>query len=285
MKRGKKIMLWILGVIVLFILGVVIWFNIPYSPIKSTFTKLTNNQIAKMKTVNGVFTTEDISKLPSPVQKYFKYCGYIGTPKMSNMKAYYNDVDFVQSGKKLKIKYTHYNFVAKPERLALIDTSMFGIPFEGIDAFQDGIGSMKGVFAKSITLFNEKGAAMDKASLADCLAEGLLMPNLALQDYVKWEAIDETHAKATITYYGISASGIFTFDHNGAMTSFTTYDREYNDGNGNKQKAKWSAVCGNYKDKNGIKYPTILKAVWHLETGDLVYFESREMDIKYNVTK
>ena len=283
MKRGKKIMLWVLGSIALFILSITIWFNIPYSPIKSKFIKLTNYQIAKMKTTEGVFTTEDISKLPLPVQKYFKYCGYIGTPKMYNMKAYYKDVDFVQSGKKLKINYTHYNFVDKPERIALIDTSMFGIPFEGIDAYQNGEGSMKGVLAKTITLFNEKGAAMDKASLADCLAEGLLIPNLALQDYIKWEEIDETHAKATITNYGISASGIFLFDDKGAMISFTTNDREYNDGNRKTQKAKWSALCGDYKDMNGIKYPNTLKGVWHLDTGDFIYFDSSNMVIRYNV--
>jgi hypothetical protein len=285
MKRGKKIMFWFLGVVALLILSIVLWFNIPYSPIKSKFVKLTNHQIAKMKAAKGVFTVEDISKLPSPVQKYFKYCGYIGTPKMSNMKAYYKNVDFVQGSKKLKIDYTHYNFVDKPERIALIDTSMAGIPFEGIDAYQNGTGSMKGVIAKAITLFNEKGEAMNKASLADCLAEGLLMPNIVLQDYIKWEEIDATHAKATITYFGISASGIFVFDDKGAMISFTTEDREYNDGNGKTQKAKWSAICGDYKEMNGIKYPTTLKGVWHLDTGDFVYFDSGNIVIEYNVTK
>jgi hypothetical protein len=285
MKRGRKMILWVLGCILILMLGVVIWFKIPYSPIKSKFAELKSSQLSKMKPINGVFEAADLSRLPSPVQKYFKYCGYIGTPKMGNMKAYYKKVDFVQAGKKLKIEYTHYNFVEKPERLALINTSMFGIPFEGIDAFQNGIGSMKGVIGKAITLFNEKGAAMNKASLADCLAEGFLMPNLILQDYIKWEPIDENHAKATITYYGMSASGIFVFDDHGAMTSFTTEDREYNDGNGKKQKVKWSAVCGDYRDVNGIKYPTTLKGIWHLETGDLVYFDSRNMVIEYDVTK
>lgn len=285
-KRGRKIMLWVLVVILIFILGIIIWFNIPYSPLKSNFKKQINSQmekLEKMEIQQGVFTLEDISKLPLPVQKYFNYCGYIGKPKMYNMKAYYKDVDFVLSEKKLKIDYTHYNFVNEPERVALINTSMLGIPFEGIDAFQNGEGSMKGVIGKTLTLFNEKGAAMDKASLADCLAESLLMPNLALQDYIKWEEIDETKAKATISYYGKSASGIFLFDSNGEMISFTTDDREYNDGNGKKQKAKWSALCGDYKDVDGIKYPTTLKGVWHLDTGDLVYFDSSNITIEYNV--
>lgn len=95
-------MLWILGIITILILGIVIWFKLPYSPTKSEFTRLKDDQMTKMQTAKGVFTTEDISKLPTPVQKYFKYCGYIGKLKMSNMKAYYNDVDFILSPDKPK---------------------------------------------------------------------------------------------------------------------------------------------------------------------------------------
>lgn len=80
-------------------------------------------------------------------------------------------------------------------------------------------------------------------------------------------------------------SGVFTFDNNGAMTSFTTDDRESIDMNGNIQKAKWSAVCEDYKDINGIKYPTTLKAVWHYKTGDLVYFDGRDIKVYYDVKK
>ncbi|MGE5396944.1 MAG: DUF6544 family protein, partial [Chitinophagales bacterium] len=168
---------------------------------------------------------------------------------------------------------------------ALIDTVYHGIPFQGMDAYQNGAGSMKGVIAKSYTLFNEKGAAMNQAGLVTCLSESLLVPNLALQDFIRWEEIDATHARAIISYYGISASGLFTFDKNGAMTSFTTNDREYCDPEGNRQKVKWSAVCESYKEVNGIKQPTALKAIWHFKTGDLVYFDGKDIVIKYNVTK
>ena len=99
------------------------------------------------------------------------------------------------------------------------------------------------------------------------------------------EEIDETHAKATITYYGISASGIFTFNDDGAMTSFTTSDREYTDTKGNIQHVKWSAAFEDYEEVNGIKYPSALKAVWHFETGDLVYFDGRDITIKYDMPK
>lgn len=286
MKRGKKIMAWILAVAAL-IAGILIWFIVPYSPTKAEFAKLTSYQMTKTTDQGGVFTNEDIADLPLPVQKYFQYCGYIGKSKMSNMNIRFNDVDFVLSSNKpkLKIKYIQYNFVDEPERFAYIDTSLYGIPFEGIDAYQNGNGSMKGVIAKTFTLFDQKGEAMDQASLVTCLAESLFLPTLALQDYINWEEIDEAHARAVINHYGTSASGIFTFDDNGAMISFTTNDREYTDTKGNSQKVGWSAICGGYEEVDGIKYPSNLKAVWHFETGDLVYFDGRDITVKYDVSK
>ena len=68
-----------------------------------------------------------------------------------------------------------------------------------------------------------------------------------------------------------------------AVLSFTTNDREYTDAKGNSQKVKWSAFCGDYVEVDGIKYPSNLKAVWHFETGDLVYFDGRAITIKYDV--
>lgn len=286
MKRGKKIMGWIIaGVASIFI--ILIWFYIPYSPSQAEFTKLANYQIGKTEAPGGIITSEDIAALPLAVQKHFQYCGYIGKTKMVNMNIHFNDVDFVLSPDKpkLKIKYTQYNSVEKPERIAYIDTSLYGIPFEGIDAYQNGKGSMKGVIAKTVTLFAQKGEALDQASLVTCLAESLFLPTMALQDYISWEEIDETHAGAVINYYGTSASGIFTFDDKGAMISFTTNDREYTDTQGNSQKVKWSAVCGDYKEVDGIKFPSNLKAVWHFAAGDLVYFDGRDIIVKYDVSR
>lgn len=278
---------WILPVAAVLIAGVLIWLVVPYSPARAEFARLTSCQIGKMTPPAGIITPEDVAALPRPVQKHFQYCGYIGKAKMANMSIHFGDVDFVLTpGKpKLKIKYTQYNSIDEPERIAYIDTHLYGIPFEGIDAYQNGAGSMKGVIAKTVTLFDQKGAAMDRASLVTFLSESLFLPTAALQDYISWQEIDETHAQAVINYYGISASGIFTFDDKGAMVSFTTDDRENTDTQGNIQKVKWSAICGDYREVDGIKYPAHLKAVWHFETGDLVYFDGRDITVKYDVSR
>lgn len=276
-------MFWIVGSLVGVVVAIIIWFYIPYSPVKCSFEKSVNKKIKKSKKQSGFFTKEEISYLPRPVQKYFGYAGFLGKRKMSYMKALYRDVDFLISPDfpKLNIQYTQYNFVDEPERLAYIDTKLIGIPFEGLDIFESGEGAVKGVLGKAIPICNEEGLGLDQANLLSLLSESLLLPSLVLQDFIEWEEIDENHAKATISYYGLKASGIFTFDHNGAMLRFTTEDRENVDSEGNVQKVKWSIICGNYQERNGYTLPTTFQAVWHYDEGDRVYFDSQNIEIEY----
>lgn len=274
----------ILSIIIILAGVIMLFFQLPYSKTKAEFYKRVNSLIKNSKASSDVFTLEDIKDLPLPVQKYFTYCGYIGTPKMSSIMLDFKDVDFrmdANSKKTIKIDYTQYNFVERPDRFAYIDSSMMGIPFEGFDSFLNGNGSMKGVLAKLITLFHQKGESMDRACLVTHLSESLIIPNVALQDYIKWESIDDTHAKATSTYYGMTVSGVFTFDDNGAMLSFRTRDRLATNPDGSSREADWSAICKDYVETNGIKHPSTLQAVWHFEEGDDLYFDGKNVLLEY----
>lgn len=262
----------IITIITLLVISIVIFFIIPYSKTRSEFDNIFHNNSSNHSNPTEIFTLEDVKDLPEPVAKHFSYCGIIGTPKMTSMKATFENVNLVSANKILKVNYTQLNLVEKPERFAYIESSLFGIPFEGFDSYQGGVGSMKGIIAKLFPLFDQKGPKMDKASLVTILAESLFVPNIALQDYITWEAIDETHAKATISYFDISASGVFTFNKDGAMIAFRTKDRIATDMDGSERKAEWSAIIEDYQTVNGVKLPKTLKAVWHFPEGDQVYF-------------
>ena len=276
----------VIGVLFVLIAMILIWFHIPYSPVKRDFqndvdTIMSENQL---QTKNEVFTEEDFSRFPDAVQKYIQGCGYIGTPKMSYLKMEYHNVDFLQGKNRptLTIDYTQYNFINEPCRMALIDSRMFGIPFEGYDYYQNGIGGMKGVIAKAITIFDQTVADMNKACLATFLAESLFAPTILLQDYITFEEISDFEVRATITYGGQSASGIFTFNEQYEMFSFTTNDRAVAGTDGSMEYVPWSALCNDYQlSENGIKYPTKFQAVWNYTDGDFVYFDGIISEISY----
>ncbi|MFG6324747.1 MAG: hypothetical protein K1W41_26505 [Lachnospiraceae bacterium] len=285
-KARKRKMFIVLGILLVIIGALVIWFNIPYSSVKKQFQNditalFTENQLL---VDNRLFTEKDFSHLPTAIQRYIENCGYIGTQKMSYLKMEYHNVNFSQGKDRpaLTIDYTQYNFINEPCRMALIDSSIFGIPFEGYDYYQNGTGGMKGVIAKAITLFDQTGADMDKACLATFLAESLFAPTILLQDYIIFEEISDFEVKATISYKGQTASGIFTFNEQYEMISFTTNDRAVAGTDGSMEYVPWSAICNDYQlSSNGIKYPTKFQAVWNYPDGDFVYFDGVISEVSY----
>ena len=285
-KVRNREMLIAVGIIFVLVGVLMVWFNISYSPVKKQFQNDVDSLVENNKLLdeNEVFTKEDFADFPLSIQKYIEHCGYIGTPKMSYLKMEYQDVDFVQgrNGAKLKIDYTQYNFIKEPCRIALIDSSMFGVPFEGYDYYKSGTGGMKGVIAKAITLFDQTGADMDKACLATFLAESMFAPSILLQDYLTFEEISDFEVQATITYGGQTASGVFTFNEQYEMISFTTNDRAATGTDGSMEYIPWSALCNDYKvSENGIKYPTKFQAVWNYPDEDFIYFNGVISGVSY----
>ena len=287
MKKARKRKMFVAIGMLLVLVGILtVWFNISYSPVKKQF----QNDVAVLLKENQlpvdheVFTEKDFSHLPIAIQKYIKNCGYIGVPKMSYLKMEYHDVDFLQgrNGPALTIDYTQYNFIKEPCRMAFIDSSMFGIPFEGYDYYQNGTGGMKGVIAKAITIFDQKGADMDRACLVTFLAESLFAPAILLQDYIIFEELNDFEVRAAITYGGQTASGIFTFNEQYEMISFTTNDRAVTGSDGSMEYVPWSALCGDYqRSENGIKHPAKFQAVWNYPDGNFVYFDGMICEMSY----
>lgn len=286
----RKIIMWVLIVLILIVVAIAVFFAIPGSPLKNKFGTVAAEDIKENEAAYGsiakqVYTEDDIKKLPVAIQKFFKYSGLIGKSKIYIVHVTYADVDFKLSQDKptLKIKYQHYNMLNNLDRVASIDTSMMGIPFDGLDNYTNAKGSMTGMLAKSITLFDSTGKEMDTSSLVTCLAEMVFLPTVALQDYVVWENIDNNNAKATIDYNGYKVSALFTTNDEGQIIKVETDDRYMDEGNGKSSKQKWVTEISDYIEENGIKHASKAKVIWKLSTGDYTYFDGKGISIQYNV--
>ncbi|WP_342561632.1 DUF6544 family protein [Paenibacillus sp. FSL R7-0345] len=263
--------------------AIAFFWNIAYSSTRAQFQKLTLGLMTGEPAIDTVFTAEDWTALPPPVRRYFETSGFTGYPKMSAMKAKFRNVKFsLGPGKPaITIGYTQCNSALQTSRIAFIDTKMYGIPFQGLDTYVNGAGGMKGVLGKAFTLFDQRGAEMDQACMVTFLSEVMLLPSAAIQNCITWKPIDDLHAEAVISRYGSTASGVFSFHENGECQSFTTNDRTAVGMDGSRQKVRWSAYMDDYSVMDGIRLPTRLRAVWHYDEGDLVYFDSNNFRLEY----
>jgi hypothetical protein len=83
-----------------------------------------------------------------------------------------------------------------------------------------------------------------------------------LNDYLKWEEIDSVTAKATITYHGNIASGVFKFDEKGDVISFKA--KRYYNRQGRATREDWFIQLepDSYEEFQGVRIPTRGTVTW-----------------------
>ncbi|NCC64063.1 MAG: hypothetical protein EOM15_05360 [Spirochaetia bacterium] len=270
------------SLLVVLVLAILVFVLVP-SQVEARFKAIEAEVVQSQVGHEEVFTIKELEEYPQAIQKFFINMGFVGKPKMTGLKAYFPNTPFSlgQNKPTISIDYTQLNRADTPTRYAKISSRIYGLPFEGLDSFSEGKGSMEGYLAKFIRLFNQTGAYMDKACLVTYLAEAFFLPTVALSDSITYEEIDALTIKATISAYGIQASGIFTFAETGEMLSFVTNDRLAAGMDGTIEQIPWTAECSDYVMMDGMLVPSRLKAIWHYPEGDLVYFDGKDVQLTY----
>lgn len=271
-----------IGVTVLIL--VVLWMFLPYSPLKGEFKKQYRKIQSEQVPTHRSFSANCLADKPKLLHDYICFCGLLGKPMMHHSVTTHYNVDFLMKENEptIKIKYTQVNFADTCQRLAFIDTRMAWIlPFQGLDDYVNGTAHMKGVVGKLFTVFNVENKEMDQSALVTVLAEGIVCPSFFMNENIVWAELDDTHLEATLTQYGITVSGVFEFDANGAIIGFYTKDR-FQENNDSIVQRDWIARCGAYIEVDGIRRPTYFQGIWVYPQEEQIYFNCDKVDVQYH---
>lgn len=276
----------IIGIIMVCIGLLLIYWNISYSPSKSKFDKELKARLLKVEVSNEVCTKEEIEKLPEPLIRYCNYIGLENTPKYQVVRTLFKNTKFVfdaSSGKLLDMDYDLWLFFDEFYRSAFCSSSMYGIPFEGRDyCTDDKEGGMKGILGKAIQLFDVSTKQGYEAGLISWLAEGAaLNPSILLSPYVTYEYIDNTKVKATVTYKGVSGSGVFTINEDGAITEFYSDERQVEKIDGIDTRIGWRCEYEDYILENGILRAHTVRSIKIYPDKEVVYFAADNFEVDY----
>ena len=105
-------------------------------------------------------------------------------------------------------------------------------------------------------------------------------PSLALSPYINWEPINDTTAKATMTYKGTKGSGTFYFNSNGDVIKFSAM--RFKETRAEDVRHEWIMNITGYKTFEGIKVPARMTSTWKLDKTDWTWLKLEISDIKYN---
>ena len=144
------------------------------------------------------------------------------------------------------------------------------------DSFVGGEGAMFGSLMGYIPVVNSRGTpAMSQASLQRWLAEAVWAPGALLPaSGVRWAAIDDTSARATVTSGGTTVSLDFFFGADGLVSRIYSPARA-REFNGKTEPTPWQGRWSDYAERGGVKVPTRGEVEWLLPEGPQVYWKGR----------
>jgi len=256
---GLLIIIWMIGFIYR------IFFNIKFNK--------ESKELLALGLVDENIDLSKLDKLPKPVKKW------LNLHDIKNQKNIYHaymtqDIKMRLGQDKPWMKATAKQYVTTKEPgfiWKVLVHMMPGVHISGRDRYMYGQGEMLIKVMSFLKVVDAKGLEMDQGTLLRYLAEICWVPTAALKDYIKWEAIDDHHAKAIMSYNDITADGIFEFDDEGHMIAFEAL--RYGEFDGIYQLKPWRIEMHNIKDFSGFKLPIEGKVIWKLDDGDYHWYQ------------
>lgn len=228
-------------------------------------------------------TQRNIEDLPPIVQKWINRSGIRGTTKTTSVRLKQvgqmktkPDGDWMSFAAEQYVNTTDPSFIwiTKVQAMPLIY-------MDGRDKFKNGQGEMLITLLSLYKVVDEgNNDKIDSGSMQRYLAEICWFPNAALEDYMTWESLGQNSARATITFAGKKASGVFSFSDDGDFVSFET--KRYFGGDDDAKLETWFIEGIDYRVYDGIKIPSRCKVTWKLEKGDFQWLNLEITDLEYD---
>lgn len=231
-----------------------------------------------------VVTKEMLGELPPVVQKWLERSNVIGKEIIYSVHLkQIGEMRTSPEGKWMPVEAEQWFKTERPRFIWIADVKAApGIHLAGRDKYENGKGHMLIKLLSLIPVVDAKGKEIDQGTMVRYLGEIVWFPSAALNDYIQWEQIDLTKAKATMTYGGITALAMFKFDANGDVVSFEA--KRYYDRKGGATLEDWFIQIdqNSYKEFEGIRIPARSAVIWKLKEGDFTWYRLEIADIHYN---
>jgi hypothetical protein len=236
------------------------------------------------KTNAATVSQASIQHLPNTVQKWLIRSGVITKKRIQTV--HLKQKGMMRSkpgGKWISLEAEQYITADEPGFVWNAVMNASPVTIHGRDRYIDGKGNMLIKAMATIPLANSTGDEIDQGAMMRYLAEIVWVPTTALTSYIHWEAINDTTARATMTYKNRKVSGLFFFNHEGDVSGFE--GQRFGRFEGEFSLETWSVKILGHKEFNGIRVGNECEVTWKLKHGDFTWLRLEVIDITVPQTK
>lgn len=225
---------------------------------------------------------EELEPLPAPVRRWLEASGVVGRPRARTV--HLTQRGFLRTAPEqgwMPAEAQQVFTVDEPGFVWRVKVRMLRvIPVAGRDSYLEGRGRMLIALASLLPLADASDEKIQQGAMLRFLAETVWFPSAALSPYVAWEPIDETSARATMTWRGASASAVFSFDERGRLRELTA--RRWMGAGEKATLQRWVVPATEWREMDGVAVPVKGEAVWRLKEGDFSYYRWEVTALQYD---
>ncbi|MFZ6815580.1 DUF6920 family protein [Undibacterium sp. Rencai35W] len=228
------------------------------------------------------YDPREIENLPLPVRRYFLNALQEGQAMISRVR-FKQQGEFRQNEKSATWQPFHAT--------QCVTTNPPGFDWDarirmapGIDvwvrdAYVVGGGSLRAAIFGFFTVAEQSNTeASSRGELMRYLAEAAWYPTALLPNQgIRWDTIDDSSARATISDGTITISLNFTFGVDGLITSVWTESRPRT----STDSSPWTCHYHGYEDQAGMRVPITGEVEWELSGEPAPYLKGRMTHIEY----
>jgi hypothetical protein len=230
----------------------------------------------------AVVTPEELAGLPPPVRRWLEGSGVVGKPRVRSVRLRQRGgIRTAPDQTFMPAEAQQYFAVDRPGFVWRVRVKMMRVlPVVGRDTYLEGKGRMRIEAASLVPIVDGTGDKLDQGTLLRYLGEIIWFPSAALSPTIRWESIDADAARATMTYRGVSASGVFRFAADGRFLSMTAHRYMGTGERATLEECFFPAR--DWKRMNDILIPVEGDAVWRLPGGDFNYYQWEIVGVEYD---
>lgn len=242
-------------------------------------------EAARLAPVSTRYDAREIESLPAPVQRFFRAVLKDGQPVVTaasiehagtmNMSTTAQQWKPFTSKQRVVTGRPGFDWDARIMMLP-------GVPVHVHDAYVAGSGVLRGALFGLIPVVNmAESPDLAKGELLRFFAECAWYPTALLPSQgVRWEAVDDSSARATLVDGATSVTLTFRFQADGPIGSLRAESRGRAVGNGISE-APWEGRFWNYQTRGGMRVPMDGEIAWVLPGGAWPYWRGTNTAIAY----
>jgi hypothetical protein len=245
----------------------------------------TNLETARLPIKPLTFDARELADLPQPVQRYFRTVLKDGQPLIAAAKFSHQGSFNMSETREKWSPFTSTQLVITQRPGFDWDGRIVMIPGINVfvhDAYVSGEGILHAALLGIVTLADIRGTPeAATGELMRFLAEAAWYPTRLLPSQgVRWEAIDNSSARATLKDGDTTVSLDFHFDEAGLIHTIRTQARARTV-KGGLVFAPWQVRVWDYELRDNMQIPIAGEVAWQLADGLLPYWRGHITQIDY----